>query len=57
MALYVLKDCKLYVAGFDISGDTNTVTIDHGAPELDVTTFGNDSVKRIAGLETVSLSH
>lgn len=56
MAVFILKDQKFYVASYDLTGDTSTVSIEHSAADLDVTAFGDSSVSRIAGLESITLS-
>jgi hypothetical protein len=51
MSVYVLRDCKHYLDGYDISGDTNKLTAKFMADEHDVTTFGNSGFHaKIAGL-------
>ena len=54
---HVLKNCKLYYGGHDLSGDLNQITLEYGAAEKDATTFGNDSEVVLAGLKRVSLNH
>lgn len=56
MAQYILRDAKIWVAEFDLSGDHNQVTLANSVPELDRTTFGNGSRRRLAGLETTELT-
>ncbi len=57
MSEYVLRDCKLWLAGFDLSGDTNALALDYGAELLDATTFADATRGRAGGLKTVAVSH
>ena len=54
MATSVLRDCKLYYDGYDLSGDMNMLGINHGAAELDDTTFGATTESRKGGLKQTS---
>lgn len=56
MATYVLKDCKIWVAEYNLSGDHNQIALKHSAREIERNTFGSASVRRLAGLEDVELS-
>lgn len=58
MSVFFLKNCRLYIAQFDLSGDTNELTGDFTVPDLDVTNFDSGgATKHIAGLEDIALSH
>jgi hypothetical protein len=52
MATQTLTNCKIYVAGFDLSGDLNAVALDYGADMLDGTTFGQTTRINVGGLKT-----
>lgn len=56
MGEQVLKNCKLYFDGYDISGHTNNITLNYGAELQDRTSFGSTARKRIAGLTNVELT-
>lgn len=53
----MLRDCKLYLGGHNLSGDMNKMTLDYSAEMLDATTFNNSSKRRISGLFDVSADH
>jgi hypothetical protein len=57
LAIFILKDCNLFVAEFDLTADTSQTRVEHSAAELDHTTMGNSSRKRLAGIEDVSVAH
>lgn len=57
MASLILQDCKLYVAGFDLSSDTNALAMDYAAEMQDATTFGNDTRVNAGGLKTIAFSY
>lgn len=56
MAGYVLRNCKIYFDGYDISGYLNQVTLEAGSNAQSNTTFGSNTETFISGLQTVSLS-
>ena len=56
MGELVLKNCKLYFDGYDISGHTNNITLNYGAELQDRTSFGSSARKRLAGLTSVELT-
>jgi hypothetical protein len=56
MASQVLTDCKLYVASFDMSGDTNALALEYGVETKDGTTFGNTTRINKAGLKSIVAS-
>lgn len=57
MSSQVLTDAKLYVAGFDLSGDMNALALTYSADMLDGTTFGNDTRINKAGLKSIVAQH
>lgn len=57
MATQVLTNCKLYVAGFDLSGDMNALGLTYAAELQDTTTFGQDTRVRAGGLKTIIAEH
>lgn len=57
MASTVLKNAKIYVAGFDLSGKLNACAFEVGADMLDDTHFGDGTRKNAPGLATVRVSH
>lgn len=55
MATFALTDATCWVGGYDFTGDTNQLTVNISAEELDSTTFGSGGYRsRQAGLRTVS---
>ena len=56
MAEKVLKDCKLLVGGYDLSGNSNSVTVTVSADVLDKTGFGSSFRKKIHGLKSVEMT-
>ena len=57
MPTLILKDCKLYLGGHDLSGDMNNMGIDYGAELQDDTTMGDDTRSNKSGLKTVGAAH
>lgn len=55
MSVFVLKNAKIFLAGYDISGDLNKVTLNHKIEEKDNTVFGATGKGRIAGLSDSSV--
>lgn len=55
MASFVLKDAKLYVGAYDMSGDHNRITLSHDQTALDDTAFGDSFRSRTSGLQSVRL--
>lgn len=49
----VLKDCKVYFGGYDISGVTNALTLTREVDEVEYRAFGNACPVYLPGLETV----
>lgn len=57
MAVLALTGTTIYVAGYDMSGDSNKVTLNTSAEELEVTTFGSAGFREfVGGLKDVELS-
>ena len=56
MAEEVLKDCKLLVGGYDISGNSNSITVTVSADVLDKTAFGSSFRKRKHGLKNFEMT-
>lgn len=56
MAEKVLKDCKLLVGGYDLSGDSNEITVTVSADILDKTGFGSSFRKKKPGLKSVEIA-
>lgn len=50
MATSVLKNCKLYTGGYDLSGDLNKLTLSYGCAPVEYPTFGYGTVRRLCGL-------
>ena len=57
MASQVLTDSKLFVAGYDLSGQMNALALDYSAEMLDATTFGNTTRINAGGIKSVAGSH
>jgi hypothetical protein len=56
MSETVFKNAKVYLDGFDISGQTNSVTLNQGVDLLDRTALSHTSRRRKPGLKDVSVS-
>ena len=56
MSELVLKNVKIYLKGYDLSGDMNSVTLTQSADMLDRTVFGANSRQRKAGLKDIEFS-
>lgn len=56
MAFQVLRDCKLFIDGYDLSGHSNKLELKHAAEMLDDTVFGAATKSRVAGLKDVELT-
>jgi hypothetical protein len=57
MASQVLTDCKLWLAGFDLSGRLNALGLQVASELQDATTFGNDTRIHTGGLQTIQAQH
>jgi len=57
MAKFVLKDAKLFYNQYDLSGHHNSMTFAVSVGEVEATSFGDDGVRRLGGLESFNLSH
>ena len=53
----LLRDCKMYVGAYDLSGDMNAHNLDYKADVKDITVFNNTSHKRLGGIKTVMSKH
>lgn len=52
----VFKNQTVYFDGYDLTGDSNSLTFEQGADALDATTFSTDATKKnVPGLLTVSM--
>ena len=56
MATYVLKDAKLWISEYDLTGHLTRMEVTHGAEPVDATVFGGDTKIFKAGLETLAFS-
>lgn len=50
MATLVFKDAKVYLDGYDLSGDHNQLALSYEAESLDATVFGNATRVKRGGL-------
>lgn len=57
MAKQILQNAKLWLDGYDLSGDISAMALDYSADMAEVTTIGDTAKQRIAGLRTVRASH
>lgn len=56
MATVIYKNARLYVDGFELSGDVNQVGLDYSAEMLDATVMGDSTRKHKGGLKDVRLT-
>ena len=56
MGELVLKDAKIYFAGYDLGGDMNDLTLTIDTETLDNTVFGSSFRRRFPGLKNVEVS-
>lgn len=57
MSTLALVDCTTYLAGYDVTGDTNAASLAFGAEELEATTFAGGGYRaRKGGLKTTDAS-
>ncbi len=57
MSLLVWKNSKLYLGGYDLSGDMNQMSLKYEADALDTTVFGQSTKRRLAGLLDIVADH
>lgn len=57
MAVEVLTNCHVFVAGYDVSGQLNAAALDYAAEMLDATTFNQTTRIRSGGLKAVTAAH
>lgn len=55
MATLVLDDAKIYVGGYNLSGDHNRISVQASAEEKDATTFGQTFKVRKGGLKSFTV--
>jgi hypothetical protein len=56
MAVHIFKDCKIYTDGVDLTGLSNSVSMNITVDLKDKTVFGSSYTKRIPGLSSVEIS-
>lgn len=56
MSHYVLTDAKVWVDGFDFSGDSNALAINYSADEVEDTNFGDTTHIFLGGLQKFDAS-
>jgi hypothetical protein len=54
MPQHVLTNARIFVAGYDLTGDHNQIGLDYGAEMKDGTVFGLDTRKNVPGLLTIN---
>lgn len=54
---WILKNCKLYLAQFDLSGMTNSLSLTQEYDEVDCTAFGDTCRHGVPGLAKISFEH
>src|SRR6266478_4511025 len=57
MAAQILSNAKLWVQGFDWTGDVNALALKYGADAKDTTVLGVGTRTRLAGLQSFSFAH
>ncbi len=57
MSLLVWKNSKLYLGGYDLSGDMNQMSLKYESDALDTTVFGQSTKRRLAGLLDIAADH
>jgi len=57
MGTQVLTKLKLYIDGWDLSGDMRAIALNYGAETPDATTFNATSRARDGGLKTLAFEH
>lgn len=56
MAIQVLKNCRIYHGGYDLSGKHNDIKIDYGAEAKDRTAFLSGARQRVSGLTDAEIT-
>lgn len=56
MAKQILTNCGIYMGGYEISNDINSVAIDADVDVVDVTGFGSDSREYLPGFKGVRIA-
>lgn len=56
MAIQVLKNCKAYLDGYDLTGNSNKVELNYSADSLENTVFSATTKSRQAGLKNVEVN-
>lgn len=56
MAIQVLKNCKAYLDGYDLTGNSNNVELNYSADSLENTVFSATTKSRQAGLKNVEVN-
>lgn len=57
MAIFSMQNCTIFDDGLDLTGTSNSVSMELGVNELDVTTFGSGGTTTyLAGLQTSKVS-
>ena len=57
MPIYVLKNCRFYLDGYDLSGDHNEHKVNYSCNLVESTAFNADTKRRTPGLRDISSSH
>lgn len=57
MGKQVLRNCKLWMDGYDLSGYMNALALNYGANMLDDSAFGDDTKSSTGGIKTVTVQH
>jgi len=57
MAEQIYQNAKLYMGGYDFSGQMNSLALSYSAQALDGTTFGADTKKNVGGVKEVTFNH
>lgn len=57
MASQLLRDCRLWLDGYDLSGDMNALAITYSAAMLDDTRFGDSTKRNAGGVRSIVANH
>lgn len=57
MAKQILSNAKLYLDGYDLSGDASALALDYGADLVDLTTINQTTRVRAPGLKQFAANH